>query len=91
MELDPHFPAQRSAAPHTQPSLNHPQQEGSLRKLFKSPIALLNKSTHLFPADINLRDLSSSPQCQTEVTSTGFTGHLSSFLITLGLLQAEEE
>lgn len=38
---------------------NHPQQEASFRKLFKSLIALLNKSTHLFPADINLRDLSS--------------------------------
>lgn len=70
----------------------HPQQEGSLtfRKLFKSLIAFLNEvHTCLFPAEINLRDLSSTPHCQIEVTFTSFTGHLSSFLLALGFLQAK--
>lgn len=72
----------------------HPQQEGSLafRKLFKSLTAFLNKvHTCLFLADINLRDLSSSPHRQIEVTFTSFTGHLSSFLLASGLLQAKEK
>lgn len=96
MHLDSlHSPAQckgRCCPMDTTPI--HPQQEGSLtfRKLFKSLIAFLSEvHTCLFPADINLRDLSSTPHCQIEVTFTSFTGHLSSFLLALGLLQAKEK